>query len=459
MNRQINHIHFMSNQMPRQGRNIAEDSSEMWLGTEKIPWISIIILTIIFFFSLHDFFYSLRDSFHPSVELSLQAASEGSLKRRIGFFLIGYFGFIGLMRRPANLFKINGSLGWLILFFGTWALLSISWADDIALTFRKLIILGLFFIGALSVNKHFTIRDIFWFMFFSSFIYILIGLTAELALGTFHPLTTDYRFTGTLHSNRQGINCALLLFSSVYFALTTKQGRKYFIICALIGFVFLVLTKSRTPFASIIFVLLFYVILTRPRKLKSLKFALICGMVFTFCLFLLLFGQGFSSTIKKGILLGRVDPANTVTLTHRVPVWKDLLPYAIKRPVRGYGYNGFWTPSRISEISFVQEQGLSGDQAVSGSCSAYYEVILGLGFVGGAIFVFMLLLGIRRCYVHYKLSFNIAYAFFGVLLLFCVLNGLLYATIVRPSFLIFLMWVILIRLGFHHRLYVKKVRT
>ena len=51
-------------------------------------------------------------------------------------------------------------------------------------------------------------------------------------------------------------------------------------------------------------------------------------------------------------------------------------PYVEQRPILGYGYGGFWTPSHISEISEGEKWGIPN------SHSAYLDNLLMLGVVG-----------------------------------------------------------------------------
>ena len=56
--------------------------------------------------------------------------------------------------------------------------------------------------------------------------YLGIGVLTELALGTFQPWRGDYRFSGTLHPNHQGLVCAMIVMTSTYLALIGRQHRK-----------------------------------------------------------------------------------------------------------------------------------------------------------------------------------------------------------------------------------------
>jgi O-antigen ligase len=69
--------------------------------------------------------------------------------------------------------------------------------------------------------------------------------------------------------------------------------------------------------------------------------------------------SGFSST------LGRDD-----TLTGRTEVWAELLPVAMKKPIVGSGFGGFWTPT-TREV-----------HKISDGHSGYLDELLELGFIG-----------------------------------------------------------------------------
>jgi O-antigen ligase len=429
--------------------NISTACSEAAFPSAKVPWITFLFLFIVFFVVQHDLFISLLSDtkFQPSAELSATATVQGNLVRRVAFLMLGIFGLIGLMREPRTVFKIYGFLGWLILFFLAWSFLSIAWAEEITLILRKLIVLAMLWLGILAVSKRFSLRDIIWFVLFSTSLYLIIGLSAELALGTFHPIASGYRFSGTLHPNQQGINCALLFLSGIAASQTTTRGRKYFLACALIGLFFLILTRSRTPFACAMAALFVHWSLVSSR---SHKFAFILVVGFTFCLFMLLSGGNILSSLRQGVLLGRYDHQNTYTLTGRVPLWEECLKYVKRRPLLGYGYGSFWTPRHIREITDAQVRENLAEQAwgISGACSVYIEFLLGLGIVGLVAYVLILIVGIIRSFVYYKAFLNADYAFLWVLLMFCMLDGLLESGFVDPGLTSFLMWLALVRLSF-----------
>ncbi len=170
-----------------------------------------------------------------------------------------------------------------MLFFAGWAVLSLAWAEDTALTFRRLVVFAILCLAAAAIARRYSLREIVLLTFFCSILFLLIGVSAEILLGTFRPFAPGYRFAGTLHPNHQGINCALLLLSGVAAADTEKRGRMLFRACALLGLVFLILTASRTTFAAAMLALALYLAAVSSRWAKT---ALGLGLGIAFCVLL-----------------------------------------------------------------------------------------------------------------------------------------------------------------------------
>ncbi len=420
-------------------KNVTVIGSRSFLRNAKVSWVTFIFLAVVFFVAKHDLFISLGVSFNQPAEFLEQAIAEGSLERRVAFFVLGIWGAVSLMRQGRYRLRINGFLGWLILFYLVWAFSSLIWAEDVALTFRRLVILAMLCLAALAISNSYTLREINHFVFLTTGCYLLIGLFVEIALGTFHPLVHNYRFAGTLHPNHQGLNCSLFILSGVTAALPAKRLRKIFLSCVLIGFFFLVLTKSRTSFVSVTLALFVYWALISSIRCKLASILIVS---YFFCLLFLLFGDEFLSAIRKGILLGRED-SSTYSLTGRIQIWKQSFEYIAKNPFIGYGYNSFWTPRNVyEEVMGVAE-----------SHSAYIDLILSVGYIGMINFVLILIFGIKKSVKDLKVYSNIAYAFLCSLLVFITFVGLLESAIIDPTvYLTFLSMVVLARLGFINRI-------
>jgi O-antigen ligase len=405
----------------------------------KIPWIDFLFITTLFFFAQHDLFYGIGEQIGQAGETASEAVQEGNIVRRVVFMLLGIYGIFVIINKGRNSLKINGTLGWLILFYLAWTFLSLIWSDDFALTFRRLILLMMFCLGAVAVANRFSDKDILRFVFSSTILYLAIGIVAEILLGSFRPFDASYRFGGTLHPNHQGINCALLFMSSICLTQKLNRGRLFFIVCALFAFSFLILTKSRTSLASIIVagLALWTLRLSRGRRFGLLSF--LCSLFFLFFLFLLI--ETILPIFDHLILLGRTD-SYSASLTGRIPLWEECISYISDRPLLGYGYMSFWTPDRISEISTIKGWGIAVGHSV------YLDLCLGTGLIGMTSFLLILVGGVLRSFFCFNRFSNISYAFFGAFLVFCILDGLLESALINSTFLTFLSMTIFVRLAF-----------
>jgi len=133
------------------------------LGHQRFPWITFIFLAIIFFMAQHDFFYTAKiaEDFTLQEYEMIDRVAQGGIQRRIAFLSLGFFGFLGLVLRARNQLYING-LGWIIIGYLFWIFSSLVWTVDTALTVRRLILYGLFWLGALAISKHGTIYSKTW---------------------------------------------------------------------------------------------------------------------------------------------------------------------------------------------------------------------------------------------------------------------------------------------------------
>jgi exopolysaccharide production protein ExoQ len=293
-------------------------------------------------------------------------------------------------------------------------------------------------LGAFACSRM-SAEQILRLTFVTTLGYVAVGLATEGVLGTFRPWEPGYRFAGTLHPNIQGMNCALVLLSGVSLAHASPRWRPALTVVLPLALILLLLTRSRTSLAALLLALLFYALLSPLRRRRLLLAASLC-LAGSFFSFAGLVGQG-SAALRETIQLGRVD-SDPRTLTGRTEVWRECLTYARERPWLGYGYDGFWFPGRIEEVSEAVRWPITHGH------SAYVEVLLGLGCIGLAAFVCILAMGMWRASRIALETRSTAELFAPALLVFCAVQGLLEPTIVTASFLTFFYLTILARLGF-----------
>lgn len=370
-------------------------------------------------------------------DVQIYALKEGYLGRQICLPLLGFFGIITLFRQRRNKVCVQGFLGGLILFFLCWACLSVTWAENPFLATKRLAVLILLSTGALAVAKQFTLREIAEFTFVSGGLTVVSGLLSTVSLGMFHPFDPEYRFGGVMHPNDQAICCSMFLIAAVSLADDNFRSRLLYYSAALIAFIFLVLTKSRTAFASVIIALTFYGYLKLSRKMIV---ASVMFIIFSTCLLYLVVGDDLLAGVKTALFLGRMDDS-TGTLNSRMPLWEECIQYAGAHPMLGYGYNSFWTAYHYSKIGTALGWGMGSAH------NGYIDLVLGVGVVGASTFIVALLLAIVRS-VALSVSTSSHYAFISVMLVYICLNNFLESMILLPHLSTFLLYVLLAKIGF-----------
>jgi O-antigen ligase len=178
---------------------------------------------------------------------------------------------------------------------------------------------------------------------------------------------------------------------AAFFGMKTSPRGKlvYFGFLVLAG-VFLVLTKSRTSFAACLCGIsaAWYLVASRNKQVVvglGLPTMVCAGLVA-----LLLFGIELSSSASSAAQFGRGADADIMSFNGRVPLWASMFKFIGERPLLGYGYQGFWTPDRIYEVSLEQEW------TVPSAHSTFVDVLLNTGLLGAMLFVLGMAVTFRR---------------------------------------------------------------
>jgi len=414
----------------------------------KATWLAIGFLSAIFFLHGHSFFRSREQgegSF--SAEVVATYVEQGSPERKGAMLLLGAYGLVGLFQRHRNRLTLHGRLGTAIVLFLLWALASIFWTDDLALTTRRLILLAMLWLGALGTATRLSYRQIMVLAFSVSSVFLCGGICAELFLGTFRPfqsgilfagVETGYRFCGTIDPNAGAWELGIMLISAFFLAFNIERYQRPLFAAGITALCFLVLSKTRTSFAAAMISLIAAWSLVTSKK--RIGFVLLCA-VSVICASYLAFGDSFVKYAQTSMLLGREDsdPATVSTLTGRIPFWTDLVStYVVKRPLAGYGFGAFWTPSRLLEFPHMDTTALNG----------YIDITLDLGLVGAGAYVLMLALGAMKSVALYRRSGDVDYVFiFSILIFYAIVmvNESINLIVCFPTFIVV---CLLAKLGF-----------
>lgn len=413
---------------------------------ERLPWGIFLLVAGAFLIMEHD--YEGPKKFEMLVSAQSldefqnleQQLFQSRPWRQLGGFALGVFGLYSILRRRRETDLAMGFLAGLTILFVAWSLLSLAWADDWAVTFRRLVLFALIVLGGFGITDWLSRRQFLWLVVMWTSAYLAIALGVEIVQGTFQPLTAGYRFAGTIHPNAQAVNCAILFLAVLHLLRDAGRRRVGLLLLLLLALAFLYLTRSRTALASVISVLIVQWGIIQSRSVKVALASAVAVLVISFTL--------LSSVVwpvaQRGIAMGRSDASETTgTLTGRRQLWDQCLEFAAERPLLGYGYGGFWNPERSTEV--INKQGWP----ISHAHNAYLDILLEMGPVALILYILMLIAGITLAISYLRASREASYSFFSMILLFCAMNGLLESVAIQRGQLTLLAIAVLVYLGFH----------
>jgi len=362
-----------------QNRATLTNTATRAMGTRTVRWplvVTAMIVGLVFFVAGHDVLTSRAVAYTQTMEEMQTAALGGNLVRRVAFLALAGWGIVLLATGEQRL-KLDWRLASTLFALGSFALASVLWTDEPALCLRRLLVLFCCGIAAAGIARALSLRELAWLVVVVVGSLAVIGVAAEVVLGTFRPWASDYRFAGTVHPNTQGPALAALCLAII--ALVKDSGRYRLLLWTMFAasIVLLLLTKSRTAVAALMAaVAALQVVKLSPRTqmVGALAFAwlLAAGLCLVW-----ICGFDLATDFRDLVLLGR--SAESESLSGRALIWPEVVRYGWERFWFGYGYEAFWTPARIEAISDDLGWGLR--EAHNG----YLEMWLWLGAIGAAL--------------------------------------------------------------------------
>jgi exopolysaccharide production protein ExoQ len=355
----------------------------------------------------------------------LVAQAGGNSSRQIAYVLIGAIGIVGMLyvrRQKKPLFSASYWLTIPLTLLVGWCMLSISWSDMPMVATKRIIVLGLLFLGSFGLALSWESIDIVKFIVFSSAIHVTISLVSDIVTGFFAPASPEYRFAGTLTPNEQGYLCVVFTISSVCLGKMMKsrgEPRWLYSSLAIYGFILLILTRSRGALIALGISMLFYFLLVVQTRKKVLG-AFLLG---TFSLALIMSGSGTKvlDTLTRG-------GDGTENFTGRAPLWDELMGYVDERPWTGFGYESFWNAQTMDDVYRHQHW------PVESAHSQYVESLLTIGIIGMVLHSIALLSGLIQGIRRFLSTRNLMFFLAAVMCCIYLVGGSLEAIlIVKPS--------------------------
>lgn len=402
-------------------------------------WATYAFLSFSFFLVIHNFLASTWN-INRSADFFTATSGSGSLPTKIAFLLLGLFGGWGVVRPHMRRLQPVGMGSLLALLLLALTLISFLWSLHPAEPIGRLVGVLALVLTAIRLRRELTWLACLRWITTTTTTYIAIGFLTELALRTFQPWDVEYRFSGTLHPNAQGVNCSIALLGACCL-FRSGQNRKGWGYVAAIALIFDVLTKSRTSFFSLIIAGILWALLTQRSRLRA-QFSII-GLGFVLSLGAWLYGIGMAPSLSV-LQMGRdTGTSDNASLTGRMPLWSELLESTRNHLLVGQGFGAFWTPDMIEKISSDQGWGISAAH------SAYVDILLSLGLIGLGLYLCVVGAAVAQAWSEYQKKPSVEISFFGILLLFAMIDGvtdsepvivsafLCFCTILSLTFLLF----------------------
>ncbi|HEB69977.1 MAG TPA: hypothetical protein ENI88_10210 [Desulfobulbus sp.] len=413
-------------------------------GRGRLVWATFIVFLVVFGLTTpFDFSWPhtvlLRENIISTME-AIARMQHGNMGRRLGMLLLAAFSLFSLTRTE-NRYRINVPTGvFLILYLG-WVLLSLSWAVDVPFTLRRVVTVSILWFGAVAAAGRYSLRELAEIAVLVTGTSLALAIGNELRLHTMDPLNELWRFSGIFHTVAMGWNCGLLALAAMFLVTDEKRnGRRcmlWFVIC--VAIVFLLLTKSRMAVAASVLSMGYYWYRVVSGSKKML---LVLGLIIVSCLAYLASGNRLLYYGEEASTLGRGESAkeSVGSLTGRIPLWTECFKWSAKRPIVGYGFNSFVGPKNIDIIA--RNVGWIPNSIHSG----YIDAITGLGYVGAAFLISLLLSALARSWF---LSYRYPeYIFVVSVLIWLSYNLFLEANLLtRPLFMTFFCMTLLARLA------------
>lgn len=395
-----------------------------------------------------DFRFTVSDNFNAvnsdmsdedRAEINAEETAQGSLARQVSLLTLALFGAACLALPAARRVRLQGVSGLAIVGFLLWTIASVGWSAEIGMTVRRLAVLICLAIAALGVAKQFSLRQIAWFAVIAGAVLLVGGICSELALGTFEPLDPEYRFSGLTWPAFDAWMLSLSLLGVAVLYPTAGRYRAAFVAFSIAALAAVLMAKTRASTAGLVGGFAIFAALVWPSRRLLLASMAGVACISAAILFLSLATSHAGDTLVEVINLGRAESAEGVS--GRSQLWEDLLPFIANRPMTGYGYDSFWTPGHLVEIG---EDNWGAPDAHNG----YINLTLGVGLVGAAAYVLVLLSGICRACVESLRKRSTDYAFACAAIVVSAINAGFVSTQLAPALYAFVTMAILAKLGF-----------
>jgi exopolysaccharide production protein ExoQ len=344
------------------------------------------LLGVCFWFSV-PYYLPLKVNPNPMIAAADEAqAYEGNFSRQVAMPIIFLIAAYMLWRLPKR-GKLHGRLLIVGVMYVAWAMVSFTWADDPAITAKRLVVFGIDVFFAYTIARVYSVLEIALWAFITTGTVGLISLYVDgLQEKVFAPFDPNYRFMGVMTANYQAMNLLVCVLCGLTLMQRRPRWSKGILPVIAVALVLIYLTRARV--SAIICLLLMAMVAVRwmRGKLQPQARAVVVVATLTVMIPALIFafGRDGEGLVESTFMMGRTDTQNVSNLSNRLPLWTELMESVAARPWVGFGYDGFWAPERVEKIS--ADQGWM----VPHAHDTYLDETLSLGVIGAALYIAML---------------------------------------------------------------------
>lgn len=307
----------------------------------------------------------------------ISSTQHGSMSKEAAVLVIALMSaFILWHTRPIRWQKRNMTGTTLILSFAV-SSLSVLWADDTFLAFKRVVVLWVLIATILALGAALSYYQLAALAALGCSAVVVLAVLTDVITGTFSPFAPDYRLAGVLHPNDVARYCSLLIFALLCLS-NGSRHRTVLLVSIAPAALCLVLTHSLTSLVSVLVATIVYFALVSSRRAKALVLAV--------CIMTAICGFLYPPRVKPTTILAleHSGTRSDSTLLARVDLWREAMEYIELRPLLGYGYGAFWTPERIGR--FASDQ----DWTFGTAHSEYVETALQYGLTGPLLYLCIL---------------------------------------------------------------------
>jgi O-antigen ligase len=415
-------------------------------------WLPLVLFGVVLFTAQHDLNYASAsfDGGGRSPDL-VSDISGGSVARQTAFVSLGLAGAVLLLLPTQIPLAIHGRLLILFALLVGWVLMSAVWADDFGHSFKQSMVPLLAAIGAMGLARHCRPREVCLFLAWLSGAFLALGVFMEVSVDNF-LVGLDYRFAGTLHPNNQAVNCAVFVLASIAMSRERSDhfGRSkslFWLVLATLGLWFLYLTGSRTALFSLAPALGVFFLLSSSRRKKWAVIGGLAALASIGAVLILETDSRNTNLLVDLLRMGREqETEDVISLTGRIPIWAEVLKDISNRPLLGYGYGEFWTPDRVLDYSYIH------DWMFDHAHSAYFETLLGIGAVGLALGLMLVLAAASSAARGFQATGDPGFRFIAAVLTMGLVHGFVDSNFVREGYESILAMICISTVVLHGRL-------